>query len=119
MLRSIMRYEGLRGFYRGFGTSLMGTIPARALYMSALEVTKSNVATATVRLGFSDASATAIANAAGGVASAMAAQLVWTPVDVVSQRLMVQGGKKSNLNLIHRLINSKCFYAVFMVTLFL
>ncbi|KAL9330764.1 hypothetical protein ACSQ67_000374 [Phaseolus vulgaris] len=91
MLRSIMRYEGLRGFYRGFGTSLMGTIPARALYMSALEVTKSNVATATVRLGFSDASATAIANAAGGVASAMAAQLVWTPVDVVSQRLMVQG----------------------------
>ncbi|XP_022638202.1 mitochondrial substrate carrier family protein E-like [Vigna radiata var. radiata] len=91
MSRSIMRYEGLRGFYRGFGTSLLGTIPARALYMSALEVTKSKVASATLRWGFSDASATAIANAAGGVASAMAAQLVWTPVDVVSQRLMVQG----------------------------
>ncbi|KAF4356483.1 uncharacterized protein LOC133038142 [Cannabis sativa] len=42
-----MRHEGFRGFYRGFGTSLMGTIPARALYMTALEVTKSNVGTVT------------------------------------------------------------------------
>ncbi|KAK7321572.1 hypothetical protein VNO77_32361 [Canavalia gladiata] len=94
---AIMRYEGFRGFYRGFGTSLMGTIPARALYMCALEVTKSNVGTASAHLGFSDAAATAIANAAGGVASALAAQLVWTPVDVVSQRLMVQGNIKNNL----------------------
>lgn len=90
---TIMRYEGFRGFYRGFGTSLTGTIPARALYMGALEVTKSNVGTATVRLGFSDTTATAIANAAAGLTSAMAAQLVWTPIDVVSQRLMVQGCK--------------------------
>ncbi|KAJ4708979.1 solute carrier family 25 member 44-like [Melia azedarach] len=88
---TIMRYEGFRGFYRGFGTSLMGTIPARALYMAALEITKSSVGTATVRLGFSDNAATTIANAAAGLSSAMAAQLVWTPIDVVSQRLMVQG----------------------------
>lgn len=101
MSSAIMRYEGFRGFYRGFGTSLMGTIPARALYMSALEVTKSHVGTASVQLGFSDTTSTAIANAAGGVASAMAAQLVWTPVDVVSQRLMVQGS--SNNKLIHDL----------------
>ncbi|XP_065850916.1 uncharacterized protein [Euphorbia lathyris] len=95
---SIMRHEGIRGFYRGFGTSLMGTIPARALYMTALEVTKSSVGTATVRLGFSDTTATAIANAAAGLTSAMAAQLVWTPIDVVSQRLMVQGCNYSNSN---------------------
>ncbi|KAL6144499.1 PREDICTED: solute carrier family 25 member 44 [Fragaria vesca subsp. vesca] len=88
---SIVRHEGFRALYRGFGTSLMGTIPARALYMAALEITKSNVGNATVRLGFSDSSAAAIANAVGGLTSAMAAQLVWTPVDVVSQRLMVQG----------------------------
>lgn len=48
---SVVKYEGIRGLYRGFGTSLMGTIPARALYMAALEVTKSNVGAATVRLG--------------------------------------------------------------------
>jgi solute carrier family 25 protein 44 len=88
---SIMRNEGLRGFYRGFGTSLMGTIPARALYMGALELTKSSIGSATLKLGFSESTAAAIANSAAGLSSAMAAQLVWTPVDVVSQRLMVQG----------------------------
>ncbi|KAM7510780.1 hypothetical protein LguiB_009655 [Lonicera macranthoides] len=93
---SILRNEGLRGFYRGFGTSLMGTIPARALYMGALELTKSNIGSVTINLGFSEAAAAAIANAAAGLSSAMAAQLVWTPIDVVSQRLMVQGGSYSN-----------------------
>ncbi|GAA0184682.1 secondary carrier transporter [Lithospermum erythrorhizon] len=95
MAALIFRNEGFGGFYRGFGTSLMGTIPARALYMGALEMTKSNVGTATVRLGFSDASASAIANAAAGLSASMAAQFVWTPIDVVSQRLMVQGGSTS------------------------
>ncbi|GMI82153.1 hypothetical protein like AT1G72820 [Hibiscus trionum] len=88
---SIVKHEGLRALYRGFGTSLMGTIPARALYMAALEVTKSNVGSATINLGVSEPTAAAIANAAAGLTAAMAAQLVWTPVDVVSQRLMVQG----------------------------
>ncbi|PQP91626.1 solute carrier family 25 member 44 [Prunus yedoensis var. nudiflora] len=93
---SMVRHEGFRALYRGFGTSLMGTIPARALYMAALEVTKSKVGTATIRLGFSESTAAAIANAAAGLSAAMAAQIVWTPVDVVSQRLMVQGGVKSS-----------------------
>ncbi|PWA54703.1 solute carrier family 25 member 44 [Artemisia annua] len=93
MALSILRHEGFKGFYRGFGTSLMGTIPARALYMGALEMTKSNLACATLKMGFSEVKATAIANAAAGLSAAMAAQLVWTPIDVVSQRLMVQGGK--------------------------
>lgn len=88
---SVVRLEGIRGLYRGFGTSLMGTIPARALYMAALEVTKSSVGTATVRLGIPEPTATALASAAAGLSAAVAAQLVWTPVDVVSQRLMVQG----------------------------
>ncbi|CAH8363180.1 unnamed protein product [Eruca vesicaria subsp. sativa] len=88
---SIARLEGLRGFYKGFGTSLLGSIPARALYMTALEITKSSVGQATVRLGFSDTTSTAVANGAAGLTSAVAAQIVWTPIDVVSQRLMVQG----------------------------
>ncbi|XP_057771074.1 uncharacterized protein LOC130990860 [Salvia miltiorrhiza] len=89
----IMRYEGLRGLYRGFGTSLTGTIPARALYMTALEVTKSNVGTTATRLGLPEPSAAAVANAAAGLSAAMAAQVVWTPVDVISQRLMTQGSR--------------------------
>ncbi|KAK6911939.1 Mitochondrial substrate/solute carrier [Dillenia turbinata] len=92
---SIMRLEGIRGLYRGFGTSLMGTIPARALYMTALEVTKGNVGTGIVKLGVPEPTAAAVANAAAGLSAAMAAQLVWTPIDVVSQRLMVQGSNAS------------------------
>ncbi|CAH9090516.1 unnamed protein product [Cuscuta epithymum] len=93
---SIVKNDGLRGLYRGFGTSLMGTIPARALYMGALEITKSSLGTTTIRLGFSEATAAAIANAAAGLSAAIAAQLVWTPVDVVSQRLMVQSNASNN-----------------------
>lgn len=92
MALSLVRHQGLSGLYKGFGTSLMGTIPARALYMAALEVTKSNVGTATISLGCREPTAAAIANAAAGLSAAMAAQFVWTPIDVVSQRLMVQGG---------------------------
>jgi solute carrier family 25 protein 44 len=107
-----MNHEGVRGFYRGFGTSLMGTIPARALYMTALEITKSSVGTATVRLGCSDTTATAIANAAAGLSSAMAAQLVWTPIDVVSQRLMVQDCNASSIKSSKNMIpcSSPCRY---------
>ncbi|KAL2896879.1 Solute carrier family 25 member 44 [Bienertia sinuspersici] len=80
----MFKQEGPRSFYRGFGTSLMGTIPARALYMAALEVTKSNIGKASVKVGFSETSSITIANAAAGLSASMAAQLVWTPVDVVS-----------------------------------
>ncbi|XP_072974098.1 uncharacterized protein [Typha angustifolia] len=86
---AILRREGFRGLYRGLSTSLAGTVPARALYMAALESTKSAVGTASVRLGASDSAAAAAASAAAGVTAAIAAQVVWTPVDVVSQRLMV------------------------------
>ncbi|WOL03919.1 solute carrier family 25 member 44-like isoform X1 [Canna indica] len=88
---TILRQEGPRGFYRGFATSLAGTVPARALYMGALEATKSAVGTATLRLGVAEPVASAAASAAAGISAAVAAQVVWTPVDVVSQRLMVQG----------------------------
>lgn len=92
---AILRREGLRGFYRGFGASLAGTVPARALYMAALETTKSSVGPAAVRLGFSEPAASTAASAAAGVSAAVAAQVVWTPVDVISQRLMVQSSSST------------------------
>jgi hypothetical protein len=59
---------------------------------------KSNVGTNTVMFGFSNTTATAIASAAIGLSSAIAAQLVWTPIDVVSQRLMMQGNILPHVN---------------------
>lgn len=92
---NLLRDEGVGALYRGFGTSLLGTIPARALYMSTLEITKSNVGYAARHLGLPESAAAATANAAAGLSASMAAQLVWTPVDVISQRLMVQNKLKN------------------------
>ncbi|KAH7365489.1 hypothetical protein KP509_18G030800 [Ceratopteris richardii] len=91
----ILRNEGVSALYRGFGTSLLGTIPARALYMSTLEITKCNVGWAALQVGLPESIATTTANAVAGLSASMAAQIVWTPVDVISQRLMVQGNQSS------------------------
>ncbi|XP_062198774.1 uncharacterized protein LOC133901413, partial [Phragmites australis] len=88
---AILRREGPLAFYRGFATSLAGTVPARALYMGSLEATRSAVGLAALNLGAPEPAASAAAGAAAGLAAAVAAQVVWTPVDVISQRLMVQG----------------------------
>lgn len=91
---SLLKTHGLPGLYKGFTTSLMGTIPARAIYMSTLEFTKSNVSTLARSVGgMSEPGAAAVANAAAGLTASFAAQFVWTPIDVISQRLMVQGGR--------------------------
>jgi solute carrier family 25 protein 44 len=91
---SLLKSHGLPGLYKGFSTSLMGTIPARAIYMSTLEFTKSNVSRFAISVGgMSEPGAAAVANAAAGLTASIAAQFVWTPIDVVSQRLMVQGGR--------------------------
>ncbi|KAJ7568697.1 hypothetical protein O6H91_01G044400 [Diphasiastrum complanatum] len=102
----ILQHEGIAGLYRGFTTSVMGTIPARMLYMSALEITKSNVLSVSGKLGFSDPASAALANGVAGLSAAIAAQLVWTPIDVVSQRLMVQGSDGSGKRKYHGGINA-------------
>lgn len=37
---AIWRADGPRGFYRGFGTVVFGTIPGRTVYLTTLELTK-------------------------------------------------------------------------------
>ncbi|KAK9027044.1 hypothetical protein V6N11_066893 [Hibiscus sabdariffa] len=65
----------IEGILRGFNLA-DGTNPARALYIGALEVTKSSIRTGAVVLGFPDTTSIAIASDASGLSSAMAAQLV-------------------------------------------
>uniref|UniRef100_A0ACD5XSE4 Uncharacterized protein n=1 Tax=Avena sativa TaxID=4498 RepID=A0ACD5XSE4_AVESA len=59
--------------------------------MGALEATRAAVGPAMLSLGAPEPAASAVASAAAGLTAAVAAQVVWTPVDVISQRLMVQG----------------------------
>ncbi|GBF92603.1 mitochondrial carrier protein [Raphidocelis subcapitata] len=89
---AIWRADGVRGFYRGFGTVVFGTIPGRTVYLTTLELTKAALQQneALVESMAPTALAGASNFAAGGVAS-LATQVVAVPVDVVSQRLMVHG----------------------------
>ena len=91
--RDVVRSDGVRGLYRGFGTVLVGAIPARMVYLGSLESTKSAISASLHHIP--SLSQTFVASSAsfvaGGVAS-LAGQLVVVPVDVISQRLMIMGG---------------------------
>jgi len=97
---------GVRGLYKGFGTVVFGTIPARVVYLSVLERTRAAThdllaspsnrgdgSTVADALPGGAAGAAGAASFAAGFAASLATQTITVPVDVVSQRLMVQGGR--------------------------
>jgi solute carrier family 25 protein 44 len=90
--RDVVRSDGIKGLYRGFGTVIVGAIPARMVYLAALESTKSAISASMHHIP--SLSQTFVASSssfvAGGVAS-LTGQLVVVPVDVISQRLMIRG----------------------------
>eukprot|EP00775_Hariotina_reticulata_P006117 gene6117-6356_t len=90
--RHIWKDEGIRGFYRGFGTVVFGTIPARTIYLTSLEVTKSATTKLGEQLGFSPTAVASIASAAGGAAASLSTQAVVVPIDVQLRGLSSPAG---------------------------
>lgn len=91
IFKHVLRSEGIPGLYRGFGLIITGTIPSRMVFLTTLETTKAATLKLTEKLDVPETSAAAIANGLAGLVSSMASQTVFVPLDVVSQRLMVQG----------------------------
>ncbi|CAN6477143.1 unnamed protein product [Victoria cruziana] len=91
VMRNILKTDGIPGFYRGFGIVITGAIPARIIFLTSLETTK--IATLKLTEGFnlSEPTQAAIANGVAGLTSSLLSQAVFVPLDVVSQKLMVQG----------------------------
>ena len=91
--REVIRTSGYRGLYKGFGTVVGGLIPGRMMYLGVLEATKKWV---TVGLEKSDRMPEAVIASASsfvaGATASLAGQLIAVPVDVVSQRQMVDQG---------------------------
>lgn len=76
----IWQLEGAAGFYRGFLPVLAGALPATMVYFYSYETAKATLA---ARAGpASDFATGAIAQLAAGV--------VFTPVDVIKERLQVR-----------------------------
>ncbi|XP_070547225.1 solute carrier family 25 member 44-like [Ptychodera flava] len=79
-LKKILRYEGVRGFYRGFMVNAF-TVFSGQCYITTYEL---------MRTRFKHMSNTTRSFIAGGTAS-LVAQTITVPCDVVSQLLMMQG----------------------------
>jgi solute carrier family 25 protein 44 len=86
--RSIVRAEGASALYRGFGTNVWSILSGQA-YITVFEVSRGALS----RSGALQ-SDSARFFAAGAVAS-FVGQMILVPLDVVSQRLMVQGGPRA------------------------
>lgn len=91
VVRGILKTDGIPGLYRGFGTVITGAIPARILFLTALETTKVAAFKMVEPFKFSEPTQAAIANGIGGMSASLCSQAVFVPIDVVSQKLMVQG----------------------------
>jgi len=91
IFRNILKADGISGLYRGFGTVVIGAVPGRVIFLTTLETTKIGALRITEKLNLSEPTQVAIANGVAGMMSSLAAQSVFVPLDVVSQRLMVQG----------------------------
>ncbi|CAI8591940.1 unnamed protein product [Vicia faba] len=89
--KGLLKTDGIPGLYKGFGTVITGAIPARIIFMSVLETTKVYAFKMVKPFGLSETTQAAVANGFAGMTSSVFAQSVFVPIDVVSQKLMVQG----------------------------
>lgn len=79
--KSIIKSDGLLGFYRGIGAMGLGAGPAHALYFSVYETSKKFLSG-----GNPNNSA---AHAVSGVIATVGSDAVFTPMDMVKQRLQL------------------------------
>ena len=90
-LRAMIGKSGVRGLFAGLGPVLAGAVPARASYIAALEGTRPLAESCAASLGASAASASALGNGSAGLAAALVSMMIYVPVDVISQKMMVHG----------------------------
>ncbi|XP_020254979.1 solute carrier family 25 member 44-like [Asparagus officinalis] len=91
VFRNILKNDGIRGIFRGFGTGAVGALPGRVLALTSLEVSKEMVLESTRDVNMSEASRLAMANGVAGLLSNLVSCAYFVPLDVICQRLMVQG----------------------------
>ncbi|MBA0761997.1 hypothetical protein Gotri_024558 [Gossypium trilobum] len=112
-LRSILKSEGVPGLYRGIGAMGLGAGPAHAVYFSVYEVCKKYFSG-----GDPNNSA---AHAVSGVFATVASDAVFTPMDMVKQRLQLGNSAtyRGVLDCVRRVLKEEgfgAFYASYRTT---
>lgn len=82
-VRSVIAVDGVRGIYRGYGWCLATSAPCNAAYFGAYSTARRNLS-----------GSGPLHDAAAGLVAETVASLVWTPADVVKQRLQVGGTRQ-------------------------
>ncbi|KAG6667882.1 hypothetical protein CIPAW_01G131600 [Carya illinoinensis] len=91
VFEQILKTDGIPGLFRGFGTSAVGSLPGRVLALTSLEVFKGMMLKYTEGLDMPEATRIGIANGVAGMLSNLVSCVYYVPLEVVCQRLMVQG----------------------------
>ncbi|GLU05123.1 hypothetical protein SLE2022_222400 [Rubroshorea leprosula] len=91
VFKHILRNDGIPGIFRGFGTSAIGSLPGRVLSLTSLEMSKELMFKYTEHLDMPEATRVGLANGVAGMMSNIISCAYWVPLDVICQRLMVQG----------------------------
>eukprot|EP00262_Sarcandra_glabra_P018973 TRINITY_DN6984_c0_g1_i1.p1 TRINITY_DN6984_c0_g1~~TRINITY_DN6984_c0_g1_i1.p1 ORF type:complete len:282 (+),score=5.65 TRINITY_DN6984_c0_g1_i1:210-1055(+) len=81
-LGSVLKHEGPLGLYRGIGAMGLGAGPAHAVYFSVYELSKKYLSAGNPN--------SPIAHAVSGVFATIGSDAVFTPMDVVKQRLQLR-----------------------------
>ncbi|KAK4265972.1 hypothetical protein QN277_026951 [Acacia crassicarpa] len=87
----ILKNDGILGLFRGFGTSAIASMPGRILALTSLEMSKDFMLKYTEGFHMPEASRIGVANGVAGMFSNLVSCVYFVPLDVICQRLMVQG----------------------------
>ncbi|GMY28004.1 solute carrier family 25 member 44-like [Fagus crenata] len=118
VFKHILKTDGVRGIFRGFGTSAVGSLPGRVLALTSLEVSKDKMLKYTEGLDIAEASRVGIANGVGGLSSTLVSCAYYVPLDVICQRLMVQGLPGTTVcngpyDVVHKVIKAEGFRGMY------
>jgi len=91
-VRTLVAHEGVTALWRGYSTVLFGSFPTRLAYIGVLEASRARLKAVDVP-GVSPALRNSIADFLAGATASTMSQAIVIPIDVVSQRLMVQNGE--------------------------
>jgi len=91
VLRDTLQKEGVRGLYRGFGITFLGSAPATCLYFTSYELVKDTLPSAFPVLR----SVPAVGHFCAGMAAETISCILWVPIDVIKERMQVQRRQES------------------------
>jgi hypothetical protein len=86
-LVTIIRNEGIFSLYKGIGVVIAPAAPAQALYFAGYESFKSLSGNS------------AVSSFGAGCSAQLCASFIWVPMDVVKERLQIEGQLKTTENM--------------------